>query len=830
MTHQIAELICSGPSNELTTSAANHDSFSGEQTSSGSKTVEVRLASRDPRGGRLQCVKCGEKSSRIEFQFRPLRSGAPFYLGVTIPTLLNHAPKASDQRQKRPHDGRQIITFTDSRQGTARFASRIQMDAEKAYVRSELYHKLWTVTEKGDASTLEPLRKAIEQLADNPIAVEGLKAQLAKQEALLGSRTTLTWEEARTHLADRSELRQFIPDATRLRYQDGELPPENLAEMFLFREFARRPRSGNSLETLGLISLHFPAVESSQCPAEWTHFGGDTASWRSFLKLSIDFFIRASYCSNIPREYRRWMGMRFSPKVLLPPETMTGPPDGKVWPSVNASQSNDQRLKTLLRLHLGLKQDIASDELVVDRMLRAAWSAIFQSGILDSSGDGSQLNFRKSELRLATNAEVCPVTRRMLDTTLGGVSPYHTAMTLRLLGKTTTVELPELKYPFSKNADGMMVSKSIVQDWLTSDPMVSAVRAAGVWGELSDRISDGASYFEAAEHSGQIGKARLESLENRFREQKTNLLSCSTTMEMGIDIGGLTCIAMNNAPPGPANWLQRAGRAGRRGISQSSTLTLCRSQPHGKAVFQNPMWPFVTPIHIPQVSLKSEPIVARHVQAFLLGRFLASLNTENATKLDCGWMFLRGDNGLSLCDQFIVWLSDAAEADTAIGRGVERIISRSVLASESLRKLLDNSIEAIAEVAHEWTSQESTLAAELVAVGGIPEDKKTALPEQRALHIQLQRMHGEYLLKELSRYGFLPAHGFPIDVLPFVNTSVETILANQRNREPGNAERDDNRFLANDYPSRQLPIAIREYAPGNSVVIDGLSYRSGPIS
>ena len=710
-------------------------------------------------------------------------------------------------------------------------------------MRSELYHKLNASFDRTGTDMVAALRQQIKTLTSMQgveAAVELLRKQLIQEESRIAAGPSLTWEQAIEHLSKQSPIKMFIGDSTKLRYEESSLEPRQFAEMFLLREFVRRPRGGNSLETLGLVSIHFPALESLVPPADWANHGGDAKSWQNLLKLSIDYYVRANYCSEIDNKYRRWLGMRFAARTLVGPDSAEGPTNGRRWPTVNATQRSDQRLMTLIRLHLDLDAGVKHDDVVLDSVLRAAWKAIFGAGILSPSGDGGnvsfQLNFRKSELRLIDNAFVCPVTNRVLDTTMGGISPYHARDSLdqsknmlKRLGKCLVLKMPKLAHPFGLNDTGSVMPPSEIQNWLESAESVSRVRDAGLWGEFSDRIAHVPIYFESAEHSGQISKNRLQELETRFRERKTNVLSCSTTMEMGIDIGGLTAVAMNNAPPGPANWLQRAGRAGRKGIAQASTLTLCGSLPHGRAVFENPAWPFRTPIHVPQVSLSSDRIVQRHVQSYLLARYFGTLKVDDAIKLDAQWMFCANESKSSYAEKFQVWLEDSAADDQSIVDAVDRITARSGLETESLRKLLDKCIAVISSIATTWRNADEVLVDELESVGGPPTAGVRPTPIQQAIAIQLVRHRGEFLLKELAQSGFLPAHGFPLDVLPFVTSSAES-MAQDRKSRTDSSDRDDNRFRRNDFPSRQLPMAIREYAPGNSVVIDGLSYKSSGLT
>ncbi len=71
---------------------------------------------------------------------RPVRVGAPRLLSNAVPRLLEFARPRPPARVHMPAQGRQLITFTDSRQGTARLAARIQHEAERNLVRSVIYH------------------------------------------------------------------------------------------------------------------------------------------------------------------------------------------------------------------------------------------------------------------------------------------------------------------------------------------------------------------------------------------------------------------------------------------------------------------------------------------------------------------------------------------------------------------------------------------------------------------------------------------------------------------------------------------------------------------
>lgn len=90
------------------------------------------------------------------------------------------------------------------------------------------------------------------------------------------------------------------------------------------------------------------------------------------------------------------------------------------------------------------------------------------------------------------------------------------------------------------------------------------------------------------EHTAQLERKQAKEYQKDFKNKKINILSCSTTFEMGIDIGGLETVFMRNVPPTPANYVQRAGRAGRRKDSAAYILTYCGTGSHDYTYFSEP--------------------------------------------------------------------------------------------------------------------------------------------------------------------------------------------------------------------------------------------------
>ncbi|NJK31680.1 MAG: hypothetical protein HC927_04265 [Deltaproteobacteria bacterium] len=230
---------------------------------------------------------------------------------------------------------------------------------------------------------------------------------------------------------------------------------------------------------------------------------------------------------------------------------------------------------------------------------------------------------KQVELVRIDRAYLCPVSRRLLPVTFRGWSPY--------LDNDDEPRKCEEEFSLSPPRDPVDL-----EHWLEHDRTIASLRARGVWTENSDRIVAGTPYVRVAEHSANIDGQRLRERERAFRGGELNVLSCSTTMEMGVDIGGISSVAMNNAPPAPANYLQRAGRAGRRGETAALSLTMCGSVPHGEAVFRSPRWPFTTPIQVPRVSLESARIVQRHINAMCLRRYLLDTGRNHKLQLTPG--------------------------------------------------------------------------------------------------------------------------------------------------------------------------------------------------
>nr|WP_245243231.1 helicase-related protein [Pararhodobacter sp. SW119] len=126
----------------------------------------------------------------------------------------------------------------------------------------------------------------------------------------------------------------------------------------------------------------------------------------------------------------------------------------------------------------------------------------------------------------------------------------------------------------------------------------------------------------AREHTAAISTELRGVIEQQFKEGEVNLLSCTTTMEMGVDLGDLEAVLCKNVPPNIANYQQRAGRAGRRAQVAPIVLTTARSSRYDQAKFREFEEYLAEKPSVPYLSLDNANFFQRHQMATMLAGFL----------------------------------------------------------------------------------------------------------------------------------------------------------------------------------------------------------------
>ena len=150
------------------------------------------------------------------------------------------------------------------------------------------------------------------------------------------------------------------------------------------------------------------------------------------------------------------------------------------------------------------------------------------------------------------------------------------------------------------------------------------------------QLLDGAySMLRPEEHTAMVPQTERERLENLFKgaSDAVNCLVCTPTLELGIDIGQLDSVLMRNVPPLPANYWQRAGRAGRR-HRMAVDVTYCRPVSHDRAYFADPLKLLSGRIDPPAFNLRNEAMVAKHVHATVISGLHRSARDRGRTEAE----------------------------------------------------------------------------------------------------------------------------------------------------------------------------------------------------
>lgn len=361
----------------------------------------------------------------------------------------------------------------------------------------------------------------------------------------------------------------------------------------------------------------------------------------------------------------------------------------------------------------------------------------------------------------------------------------------------------------------------------------------------------------AAEHTAQLNSSQTEDLFSKAEmyellfqdvnmavpapgeqpEVAIDLLSCTTTMEVGIDIGSLSGVALRNMPPSRANYQQRAGRAGRRGNAVATVIAFGSADTHDDHYFREPKDMISGKVADPILTMGNVEIAKRHVTAFLLQRyhqdrvqvfdpdtmpanlfevlgsvtdFLSDSATLNRTDFE-KWL---ASNEPSLRSEVGDWLPSEIAGD-ARNEVLDGLVKTTLQGIDSALNIepVDRSSGADIEGEESPATEDAGTAGDDSESGDTAEDDSPS-SEDGGEDLSSQRAQSN-LLDRLLYKGILPRYAFPTDVVSFH-------IFDEGRSTPY-------RPVFQYAPSQGLTVALSQYAPGKVVWVDKREWTSGAL-
>jgi len=318
------------------------------------------------------------------------------------------------------------------------------------------------------------------------------------------------------------------------------------------------------------------------------------------------------------------------------------------------------------------------------------------------------------------------------------------------------------------------------------------------------------------EHTAQLKQDYASNIQQKFIKGEINVLSCSTTFELGVDLGELETIFLRNVPPEPSNYIQRSGRAGRRLDSVGFTLTFAQLRSHDLTYFKKPEKMIGGQIKPPVVEIRNEKIVRRHLHSVVLAKFFRE-HPDYFRNVD-SFFNLEGE-GVSGPKKLQEYLENKP---VVILESLKRTIPENLHGIFDLENwgwikgLLDYKEGALetadAQIRDEYDSlREYYDWKEKEWISTRDQRRRNKInADMRWADDSTNTIKRRQLIDFLATHTVIPKYGFPVDVVEL------TPLSHIKESKNIRLERD-------------LRIAISEFAPGSQVVANGYVWESAGL-